>query len=301
MNKRLLILLGTIACIVACFILVSNFNESEKKLSESMEETKKEHQKIEALLTKASQEFRANGYGEASLSFSSEDRILRVQIRDEKFVDTHGKEMKSLIHDVSKEIKIEDIEIKFEVSDIRMGFSAEEIKLNEIIKTTSELLNKKNYRFSSLSIEPTSSNPIIEIRIEGTKEYFNAVKDEINLLVADAVSSKTKINYEVKVNRRSENEIRDEKWHPIFTTIREETDKKFGEYKGFAYSFHPEPLQIIIKTDLSESKWWWNSDKKVKEIEKYVQKIIKLKRDELLIEEIPYEIIIRGKDKKKLN
>lgn len=301
MNKRLLILLGTIACIVACFILVSNFNESEKKLSESMEETKKEHQKIEALLTKASQEFRANGYGEASLSFSSEDRILRVQIRDEKFVDTHGKEMKSLIHDVSKEIKIEDIEIKFEVSNIRMGFSAEEIKLNEIIKTTSELLNKKNYRFSSLSIEPTSSNPIIEIRIEGTKEYFNAVKDEINLLVADAVSSKTKINYEVKVNRRSENEIRDEKWHPIFTTIREETDKKFGEYKGFAYSFHPEPLQIIIKTDLSESKWWWNSDKKVKEIEKYVQKIIKLKRDELLIEEIPYEIIIRGKDKKKLN
>ena len=45
----------------------------------------------------------------------------------------------------------------------------------------------------------------------------------------------------------------------------------------------------------------WNSDKKVKEIEKYVQEIIKLKRQELLIEEIPYEIIVRGEKNKKLN
>ncbi|QBP43098.1 hypothetical protein E2636_13225 [Paenisporosarcina antarctica] len=149
-----------------------------------------------------------------------------------------------------------------------------------------------------MGIDPTKS--LIEIRIEGTKEYYNAVKGEISKLVADAISSKTTIYFDVKVNRKSENDSRDEKWHPIFTSIREETDKKFEEYKGFAYSFHPEPLQIIIKTDLNKSKWW-NSNKKVNEIEKYVQEIIKLKREELVIEEIPYEIIIRGKKNKKLN
>ncbi|EPD53799.1 hypothetical protein HMPREF1210_00622 [Paenisporosarcina sp. HGH0030] len=127
------------------------------------------------------------------------------------------------------------------------------------------------------------------------------MKNEIRILVADAVSSKTNINFDVKVNRRSENEIRDEKWHPVFTSVREETAKNFEEFKGFAYSFHPEPLQIIIKTDLEKSKWWWNSDEKVKEIEKHVLEIIKLKSEELLIEEIPHEIIISGKENKKLN
>lgn len=303
MNKKLLVLLGTVACIITFFVLISNFNDSEKPLAESMEETKKEHQKIEALLTKVSQEFKKNGYGEASLSFSSEERLLRVvQVKDEKFVANHEKAMKSLIQDVSKEIKLEDVKVKFEILDIPVEVSEEEKKqtelLNETMKITSELLNEKNFEFSSVSIDPTTS--IIEIRIEGTKEYYNAVKGEISKLVADALSSKTNINFEVKVNKRSENEIRDEKWHPIFTTIREETDKKFEEYKGFSYSFHPEPLQIIIKTDLDKSKWW-NSDKKVNEIEKYVQEIIKLKREELLIDEIPYEIIIRGKKNKKLN
>ncbi|WP_019414523.1 hypothetical protein [Paenisporosarcina sp. TG20] len=303
MNRKLLILLGTVGCLISFFVLISNLNDSEKTLAASIEDTKKEHQKIEALLTKVSQEFNEHGYGEASLSFSSEERLLRVQVKDEKFEDNHGKGMKSLIHDVSKEIRFEDVEVIFDILDIQVEVSEEEKKqteqLNETIKITSEVLNEKNYQFSSVSINPTTS--FIEIRIEGTKEYYNAVKEEISNLVADAISSKTNMNFDVKVNRRSENELRDEKWHPIFTTIREETDKKFEEYKGFAYSFHPEPLQIIIKTDLNKSKWWWNSDKKVKEIENYVQEIIKLKREELLIEEIPYEIIVRGKESKKLN
>jgi len=303
MNKKLLILLGSVGCLLSFFLFISNLNDSDKTLAASMEETKKENQMIEALMTNVSQEFIENGYGEATLSFSSEERLLRVQVKDEKFVDNHGKGMKTLIHDVSKEIKFEDLEVIFDIVDIQVEVSEEEKKqtelLNETIKITSELLKEKNYQFSSVNINHTTS--FIEIRIEGTKEYYNAVKDEISNLVADAISSKTNMNFDVKVTRRSENEVRDEKWHPLFTTIREETDKKFEEYKGFAYSFHPEPLQIIIKTDLDKSKWWWNSDKKVKEIENYVQEIIELKREELVIEEIPYEIIIRGKKSKKLN
>ncbi|WP_243840646.1 hypothetical protein [Paenisporosarcina antarctica] len=302
MNKKLLILLGTVGCIITFFILISNFNESEKPLAESMEETKKEHQKVDALLTKVSQEFQKNGYGEASISYTHEERLLRVLVKDEEFLANQEKVMKSVIHDVSKEIKVDDIEVKFEILDIPVEVSREEKEqtelLEETLKITSELLHEKNYQFSSVGIDPTKS--LIEIRIEGTKEYYNAVKGEISKLVADAISSKTTIYFDVKVNRKSENDSRDEKWHPIFTSIREETDKKFEEYKGFAYSFHPEPLQIIIKTDLNKSKWW-NSNKKVNEIEKYVQEIIKLKREELVIEEIPYEIIIRGKKNKKLN
>lgn len=87
----------------------------------------------------------------------------------------------------------------------------------------------------------------------------------------------------------------------MFSSINEETKKEFKEYRGFAYSFHPEPLQIIIKTNLEKPKWYWNSNQKVLEITTYVDKIIELKTEELSIEEIPYEIIIRDKNDKKIN
>ncbi|WP_404450686.1 hypothetical protein LG329_09980 [Virgibacillus necropolis] len=93
----------------------------------------------------------------------------------------------------------------------------------------------------------------------------------------------------------------DQKWAPIFRSIMEETSKKFDEYRGFASSFHPKPLQIIIKTDLHESKWWWNTDKKVEEIVDYVEAIIDIKREELAVEKIPLDIIVRGENNKQLN
>ena len=127
------------------------------------------------------------------------------------------------------------------------------------------------------------------------------MKGEIENLVTDVIYSKSNIKFSVKLKRKSESQIRDENWQPIFQAITEETNKKFEEYREFAYFFHPEPLQIIIKTDLHKSKWFWNSDKKVEQIEKYVKDEIQLKREELSIEEIPYEIVIRSKDNKKLN
>ncbi|TQR12963.1 hypothetical protein FG383_12850 [Psychrobacillus soli] len=152
-----------------------------------------------------------------------------------------------------------------------------------------------------MMIDPSTPNPYMEIRIDGTKEYYDDVKNDIQQLVSNVVFSNTKINFQVKITRKSENDIRDEKWQPIFSAIREETDKKFDEYRGFAYSFHPEPLQIIIKTDLRESKWAWNSNKKAEQIVKYVDEIIELKREELSVEELPYEVIIRSKDNKQVD
>ncbi|MGE8080958.1 hypothetical protein [Peribacillus loiseleuriae] len=304
MKKKILTLLGIVA---ACIIAFSffNFDNNEKTLAQSMKETKKDHQKIDELMIKLHQKLESEGYPELSPGFSFEERLLTVQVEDKKFVDSHGKNIKALIKNIAKEIKFEDFDVKFEIVGKRDSVNEEDKKLmelsHEVSKLTSDLLVREGYKVKTFFINPTTPNPVIGIKVDGTKEYYNNVKEEIKNLVGDAVSSKTNITFDVKVNRKSENEIRDEKWQPIFQAITEETNKKFEEYRGFAYSFHPKPLQIIIKTDLHKSKWFWNSDKKVEQIESYVNEIIKLKREELSVEEIPYEIIIRSKDNKKLN
>ncbi|MGN7478612.1 hypothetical protein ACTHOQ_12220 [Solibacillus silvestris] len=104
----------------------------------------------------------------------------------------------------------------------------------------------------------------------------------------------------LRFEKKSESAIRDQQWQPILSAISEETNKRFEEYRGFAYSFHPEPLQIIIKTNIDSPKWFGNPDKKINQIAEYVDIIIKLKREELSIEEIPYEIIITDKNDKEV-
>lgn len=113
------------------------------------------------------------------------------------------------------------------------------------------------------------------------------------------------MDVKVKVTRKSkaetDAEIWDMKWQPIFTSIMAETDKKFDEITGFAYSFHPMPLQIIIKTSLSHGWMEWDTKRQTKVIENYVRQIVEIKREELSIEKIPYKIIIRSEEHKKIN
>ena len=126
------------------------------------------------------------------------------------------------------------------------------------------------------------------------------MKQKVQKLVSDTVYSKTDIVFNVTVRTKTAAERLDNKWQPILSAIRAETDKKFEEYRGFAYSFSPAPLQIIIKTDLKNSKGSSNLEK-VEQIKKYVDEIIELKREELSIEELPYKITVRSKDNEDLN
>jgi len=124
-------------------------------------------------------------------------------------------------------------------------------------------------------------------------------KDELEKRIKEAVYAKTNMNFNVTVKKRGKYEIKALNWSPVFKAVSEETKKEFKEYRGFAYSFHPEPLQIIIKTNLETSNWFWNP--KVRRIEKYARAIIEVKRKANDLEDIPYEVVIRDKDGKRVN
>ncbi|QED46772.1 hypothetical protein [Cytobacillus dafuensis] len=280
-----------------------NTEKIENTLVKSMEESKTEKKKLEQFLTKSSQVLNDNGY-QIGLGFSHEERNLTVQVQDKAFLEANKMNIEKIIHNTAKKIGFQDFKVDFLTFDSYPTLSEEDEKLRKsmmkVFEEISALLKEKGYHSNSISTNPI--NEII-IEIQGTKEDLEKSKEieELEKIIDQTIHSKTDLDFTVKIRKKSESAIRDQEWQPIFDAIREETNKKFNEYRGFAYSFHPEPLQIIIKTNINSAKWFGNSDKKINQITEYVDKIIELKREEFLIEEIPYEIIIRDKNNKEVN
>ncbi|MDM5333864.1 hypothetical protein QUF56_11555 [Ureibacillus composti] len=308
MKKGLIGYILLILMITGTVMFVNNYDgtndgqseeDLEAALLKSMEETKKEKKKVEEFLTKGSIELQNNGLKQVGLGFSPDDRQVDIQVPDEKFLKDNRSNIENIILKVAKESELQDFKVDYRVLEQYVQLSKEDLELNESIsKETlkiSDILRAKGFKNYSISFQPQK-----EIIIEGTEADL-VKKEALEKHIADTIYIKTKQNFTVNIQKKSENQIRDQEWQPIFTSIMDETKKEFGEYRGFAYSFHPEPLQIIIKTDLEKPKWFWNSNKQAKQITNYVEKIIELKREELSIKEIPYEIIIRDKNNKKMN
>ncbi|OEH92468.1 hypothetical protein [Bacillus solimangrovi] len=272
----------------------------ESEIVKSMEETKNENENIEKLFTRSLKELKDKGFEEIGLSYSHEERILFAQVNDTDTLEDNKGEIKEILVRIAKEVGINGFNIKFGIVDKDNTRNQEDKKLIEsmhkVSNVVSDVLKDNNYSNLSYSI---SINPNDEIIVIRTDVDFGG-NGELEKLISNSILSKTNMNYKVEIKKRSDSELREQEWQPIFAAIRDETSKKFNEYRGFAHSFHPQPLQIIIKTKINDS-WFTNSEIKVKEIENYVDKIIELKIEALSIKEIPYEIIIREKNNKKIN
>lgn len=279
-----------------------NTEAIESTLVKSMEETKAEKKKLEQFLTKSAKELKDNGF-KVGLGFSHEERNVTVQVQNKAFLEANKTNIEKIIHNMANMIGFQNYTVDFLVLDNYPALSEEDEKQREtmmqVIEEISALLKEKGCPSNSIS---TNSNNEILIEMQGMKEDFGKSKEieDLEKIIDQTILSKMDLEYTVKIQKKSESAIRDQQWQPIFSAISEETNKRFKEYRGFAYSFHPEPLQIIIKTNIHSSKWFGNSDKKINQITEYVDKIIELKREELSIEEIPYEIIIRDKNDREI-
>lgn len=284
-------------------VSVNTEEEIKNALTKSMEETKKEKKMFDQFLTKTSEKLFNHGY-QIGLSFSLEERNLTVQVKDQAYLENNRKNIEKVIYDIAEEMNLQDFEIDYLTLDSYPTLREEDEKFRKsminVFEEISTLLMEKGYHSNSISTNPNNE---IVIEMKGTKEDIEKSKEfkELEKIIDQTILSETGLDFTVKLRKESESTRRDQEWQPIFEVITEETNKKFEEYRGFAYSFHPEPLQIIIKTNIDSSKWFENSNKKVNQMTEYVDKIIELKREELSIEEIPYELIIRDKNEKKIN
>ena len=124
--------------------------------------------------------------------------------------------------------------------------SSEQAHINKIIEmassTISAILESEGIGRNMQVIDPTGDNPYIEIvRVDG-KELPSVENERVQQRIKDEVHSKTEVDFNVTLRSQTKGEIRDSQWSPIFNAVIEETEKNFKEYRGFAYSFSPEPL-----------------------------------------------------------
>ncbi|UOQ92111.1 hypothetical protein MUO14_16640 [Halobacillus shinanisalinarum] len=319
MKKGIAIIIGVVVtCAVVAFMIndfggskIAQGEELEENIRKSMEETEERNEKLKVFRKDLHESFREEGFeGNFSNSidniFSNESPSVTVRVKDEQYKQKHEEEMKSLINNLIESYNFDNVAIHVKVRHWDMEELSEEDKkrrdlTHEIFEISSHVLEKEGYdQVDGMGIQSLESKPILTIEIKGTKQHYKKVKDDIEKLVHDAIQAKKDLDYTVKVNRQTEAEVRDMEWSPIFRSIMEETDKRFDHVKGFAYSFHPEPLQIIIKTSLSQEWFSWGEKKRVEDIGEYVEQIIEIKREDLSIEKIPYTIIVRGKESKQL-
>ncbi|MEK4699921.1 hypothetical protein MKX47_10010 [Solibacillus sp. FSL R7-0668] len=303
MKKIIISFVAFLMVITSFFLFFSEASDEsrneaiESALVKSMDETKKEKEKIIRLLSKIPQEINKNRYGLTSLSYSPDGRIFTVQAIDSNSIKNQ-KNIEKIIKHNAGEMAFENFEMKFIALDSDRVTKQEDnklIELNTVLKIATEYLKEKGYdHFSSGITEST-----LEVSIEVSNGNL-VNKDELEKQLAHVIFSNTNLNFEVSLREKDKSEMEDQLWQPIFEVIREETEKEFDEYRGFAYSFHPEPLQIIIKTNIESPKLFGKSKKQVKRIVNYVDKIIELKFNELAIEKIPYTVIVRDKNNKTL-
>lgn len=294
-----------IAMMATIFLIADNGADSEQRLERDLvkrlQESEQEQERFEKLFTRLSDELNHEFQNEIGLSFSFDDRIFTVQVENEEFKEEHEKRMKEIIAAQAKEHQFSDFNVEIMVVEPYLVIMEEDKKLMEsnerVFDVISEVLKTKGFgTHYSASID---HNQEIKMVIEEKQEKIQSI-EKLEVEIAQQILAKTNQKFKVNVRKKSIYEIQEQQWNPILNAIQDQTKKEFEAYRGFAYSFHPAPLQIIIKTNL-EKKWFWKPQHEVKQIENYVEAIIKIKREELTIEEIPYEVIIRDRHNNQLN
>ncbi|MBM7553472.1 hypothetical protein [Thalassobacillus pellis] len=316
-NHRIRLAVAAFACIILSLFVVFNFHgitaESDeltkKEIMKSMQDTQEKNRQLAEFQKEVHAQLQKSGF-EANLSFSinqvfaEEKPWITVWLTERNYNAENVLAVKKIIENQVEiyELGEIDIEVKAERREVTSKEEQEELKLyRELADITDQALGNVESQMA-ISYIMASETPVITIKILDPTADFVEQKTKIKRMVEEAIWKEKALKVKVKVKKTSKTEKLEMKWHPIFRSVREEIGKKFDVVNGFGTSFHPSPLQIIIKTDLSQA-WWslWGTKREAKEIEDYVLQVIQLKREDLNVEEIPFKIIIRDKNHKAIN
>lgn len=246
------------------------------------------------------EELEGRGYEVVGVSGNASHILISLNGSEQYVQGVHGK-VKEIATKIlkSNEYDAYTIEVERQI-DVVPPTSGRDKAIKETMKGVYEQLIKLQFNVLSHGYSypsPNSNNVIIEIDVPNTEKRIEEIKEIIN----ESFREKNIESYSIKVNKidlvQKEKEA---KWAEIFPAIYEGlTAKKEYKVTGFAYSFHPAPLQIIIKTSINSSDK--DAPEKVHIIEKTIKDFLNSKEIKSKIDGEPYQIIIRSKDKQKLN
>ncbi|MFC4559534.1 hypothetical protein ACFO3D_15145 [Virgibacillus kekensis] len=279
-----------------------NADKLKDEIKRSMQETEKRKEALSNFHEEIHKKFDAAGY-DASLSFSNDPLFYQekleviVHIKDSNLMKQREK-IDAIVKEAAKTHKLGKVEVRIEKA--QKNYESEQDKKlrklhNKIFTVTKDILKEKGLEASGMII---SSTPNQNIRIEIRQHDKSINISKLEELIHDEIYAATEEDIKVEVREHIESAEKEIAWMPILQAVHQEMRKHFDEVSGFAHSFHPAPLQIIIKTTLADNR---KTRKTAARMEEYVHTIIDVKREELNTKKEPYTVIIRDKKHNKLN
>ncbi|MFP3511038.1 DUF4030 domain-containing protein [Peribacillus sp. SIMBA_075] len=183
---------------------------------------------------------------------------------------------------VSKELALNDYVL-----------NEEEIKLGREITNK---LKQLDYKFDPILIFPRAK--VISINIDGSRKYYDAVKDDVEKAAIDVTELNNYKDYSIDVNRSTVKIAKADTGALITPAIAEGLMSK-KDFKVTGVGYKEKPLSFIISTSIP------SSDPEAKALGSEIESMIVefLKSEEILsiLGEESYEINVKSKDKKKIN
>ncbi|HYK73588.1 MAG TPA: DUF4030 domain-containing protein [Pseudoneobacillus sp.] len=262
-----------------------------------------------AVINLISQTIVENQYDPANLDISVPKREIKLALYGSE------KEVKGLKNEVSENLNEALVANNFGKYKIRVSaekdnrepyvVSPEEEKymqqMSELESKINDWLKQNNYESpfpTQVQINKVQNSIYVAIPKTESKERVAALKEKLA-----ALSKPYGESFKYRVSRidmaAREQELRWGELGIVDIIGRGLMENKQFKVKTYSYSFHPLPLQLIIKTTVDSN----DSDVKevVEKIEKEIKYFMETDQRTKTVRNDPYEIIIMSKDKKKIN
>ncbi|WP_102275316.1 DUF4030 domain-containing protein [Cytobacillus massiliigabonensis] len=247
-------------------------------------------------------ELEEKGYHISGIGGNTRNMYITIDGSEQYFQDVR-EEVEEIAKNILKEKEYDGYKIEVEKQVDRVpdtSISERDQAISEALEESYNDLNELHFNVLSHGYSytaPNSDKVIVNIDIPNTEKRIEEIKQVVN----DRLKTKNIDSFTIKINKINLSQKEKEaKWNEIFPVIIEGlTAKKEYKVTGFAYSFHPAPLQIIIKTSINASDK--DADERVRIIEETINEFLKSEEIQSKIGGDPYKIIIRGKDKQKIN
>ncbi|WMX58712.1 DUF4030 domain-containing protein [Peribacillus sp. R9-11] len=223
---------------------------------------------------------------------------VRVEGSDDYFnevKDEIEKTVKGILK--SKGYDAYSVKVSKELAQNDYVLNEEELKEKTILDNeVTKKLKQLDYKFDLVQTDPKEK--IIYIDIDGSKKYYDAVKDDVEKTALDVTELNNYKDYSIDVNRPTV-KIAKADTGALITPAIAEGLMSIKEFKVTGVGYKEKPLSFIISTSIPSS----DSEAKAlgTEIESMIVEFLKSEEISKILGEESYEIIVKSKDKKKIN
>ncbi|UFT98964.1 DUF4030 domain-containing protein [Radiobacillus kanasensis] len=249
-------------------------------------------------------ELKGQGYDIEEVEESSyPDKIMYVQVNGS---EQDVQEVRQSIEAKTEEILLDEdydafsvVVEKYEEREFRMSEESEQYakEAKQIMDAVSEKMKETDVNLLTMGVTHNQKDHKVEIAVPDTTKNVDELKQMMKEVV-EPLGLGT-FFYKVQLVNLKQQEL-EMKVTTIINTLHEGLRaKKEFHTKGMAYSFHPPPLQIVVKTTLDSKDP--QADEVVERIESHVMEFFHTEEVEKILKDVPYELVIRSADQVQLN